>query len=149
MLGCTSGSDSGQSPIRFLDSPPANVSSDEALGQFVFQDLEGHDRALDEYAKGKSIVVVITRGNTAHVCPYCSTQVARLIRDYPQISKLNAEVVEVVVVYPIEDVGDKGQLDKLLNNSRAELKDPKRQVPFPILLDAAYAKICPNQQPTS
>lgn len=140
LVGCFSSdqSDSNSELIKFLDSAPSNTTDDEEFGQLIFQDLEGKDHLLADYSPGKSIVLVITRGNTGSICPYCSTQVARLIRDYQQISKLNAEVV---VVYPVEDLDDGPLLEKFLNRSRQTLNDAKREIPFPVVLDARLVNV--------
>jgi peroxiredoxin len=130
--GCNSEYDYRSMKIEFLDDAPANTTSDEEFGDLVFQDLEGNDHPLSGFSKCKSIVLVITRGNTPEVCPFCSTQVARLIHHYQEIAKRNAEVV---VIYPVERFSDGKQLNRFLSVSRKLLDDPKHQVPFPILLD--------------
>ncbi len=119
-------------PIVFLDDVQTNVSPDEGVLSLEFSTIDGKTTRVADYAADKIVVLVITRGNTEPVCPYCSTQTAQLIRAYAEISGRGAEVL---LVYPVEKKDGQGKLDKLLASSREILEDPNRPVPFPVLLD--------------
>ncbi len=119
-------------PIVFLDDVQTNVSPDEGVLSLEFTAINGQVSRVADYAKDKHVVLVVTRGNTEPVCPYCSTQTANLIRSYAEIASRGAEVL---LVYPVEKKDGQGKLDALLAKSREILEDPKRPVPFPVLLD--------------
>ena len=118
--------------INFLDDLTSNQSPGEDLRSFTFVDVDGKSSTPEELAPGKRIVLVVTRGNTDPICPYCTTQTSRLIANYDQFKSRGAEVM---VVYPIEHQDDAQRLDAFLERSRGMLADPAREVPFPILLD--------------
>ena len=128
----------GTGEITFLDQVKTNATVEDDFGQLVFQDIEGNEFPLDRIATGKALVVVITRGYTNPICPYCSTQVARLIDQYSKISSLNAEVV---VVYPVVEKKDGTNLEAFLTKSREVINDPQRPVPFPVLLDMQLTNV--------
>lgn len=118
--------------IQFLDGAQSNAELDQGIAALSFVDQVGAPVSLADLTRSKPVVLVITRGNTTPICPYCSTQTARLISDYEQFVKRG---VEVVVVYPVAAAGDVGHLDGFLANVRRLLNDPNRQVPFPVWFD--------------
>ena len=118
--------------ITFLDDVSTNVDVGDAIASLSFTDLDGNVTRLQDYVGQKSVVLVITRGNTNPICPYCTTQTSRLIANYPKLAERNAEVI---VVYPIEHNSDQDRLKSFLEASRKRLDDPSQPVPFPILLD--------------
>lgn len=118
--------------IHFLDDVTPNASPDEGILSLEFTTVDGKTSKVSDYAQGKIVVLVITRGNTETVCPYCSTQTAHLIGSYAEIAKRGAEVL---LVYPVEKKDGQGKLDQLIARSREILEDPKRPIPFPVLLD--------------
>lgn len=120
------------SDIKFIDDAPANAPLDEGLTELTFTDLQGQESRLGDYAHDQNVVLVITRGNTQPICPYCTTQTADYIRDY---QKFRERGCEVLLVYPIASAADTPKLSEFLNGARARLQDPKQQVPFPVLLD--------------
>ncbi|WP_197444065.1 peroxiredoxin family protein [Maioricimonas rarisocia] len=126
------GSYYGAGEIKFLDEATTNASPQAELSELVFVDVDGNEQSVSKLAGDKHLVLVITRGNTTPICPYCSTQVARLIGRYDEIAKRDAEVV---AVYPIETGEDGAKLDAFLENSRNRLDDPGLPIPFPVVLD--------------
>ncbi len=126
------GSYYGAGKITFVDDVATNVAVGDEISGLTFTDINGNETALADYIGEKSVVLVITRGNTNPICPYCTTQTSRLISNYQEFADRNAEVM---VVYPIEHGGDKDRLDVFLDASRKLLDDPGQAVPFPILLD--------------
>ena len=118
--------------IQFLDDVQTNAELDEGVASLGFVDPDGNAVSLAELARVRPVVLVITRGNTTPICPYCSTQTARLIADYNQFVERG---VEVVVVYPVAAAADVAHLDGFLANVRRLLNDPNRKVPFPVWFD--------------
>jgi peroxiredoxin len=118
--------------IKFLDSVQSNAEPDQGVASLDFIDRDGRPVSLSDLTSLKPVVLVITRGNTTPICPYCSTQTARLIADYDQFTQRGAEVV---VVYPVAATSDVEHLDVFLANVRTLLGDPNRQVPFPVWFD--------------
>lgn len=122
----------GSGEITFIDDLKTNVDVGDNLEQLAFVDIDGNETQLADYLGEKSVVLVITRGNTDPICPYCSTQTSRLITNYDDFAARGAEVL---VVYPIEHGNDAQRLDAFLQDSKTRLDDPAQPVPFPILLD--------------
>ena len=126
------GSYYGASEITFLDEASSNASLDDGLPGISFIESSGEERKIGDLAPGKTLVVVVTRGNTVPICPYCSTQTARLIKNYDAFKELGAEVA---VVYPIETGDDSSRLTNFLEDVKTRLDDASNPVPFPVLLD--------------
>lgn len=122
----------GAGEISFVDDVATNAAVGDEMTSLIFTDIVGNETALLDYVGEKSVVLVITRGNTNPICPYCTTQTSRLISNYQKFADLNAEVL---VVYPVEQSADKDRFDAFLEASRKLLDDPSQSVPFPILLD--------------
>lgn len=122
----------GTDEITFLDEASSNASLDAGLTSISFIESTGEERKVGELAPGKTLVVVVTRGNTIPICPYCSTQTARLISNYEAFKELGAEVT---VVYPIETGDDSTRLTNFLDDVKTRLDDASNPVPFPVLLD--------------
>lgn len=122
----------GTDEITFLDEASSNASLETGLTGISFTESTGEERKIGELAPGKTLVVVVTRGNTVPICPYCSTQTARLISNYEAFKELGAEVA---VVYPIETGDDSARLTSFLDDVKTKLDDANNPVPFPVLLD--------------
>lgn len=123
--------------IRFLDAVSTNASMD-GVASLSFTNIDGEEVALSDYVGSRHVILVITRGNTNPICPYCSTQTARLISSYEQFVDADAEIV---LVYPIESLGDSVKLETFLADARGRLEDPGREVPFPVLIDVELKSI--------
>jgi len=122
----------GTGEITFIDDVATNVAVGDEIASLTFTDIDGNETPLADYVGEKSVVLVITRGNTNPICPYCTTQTSRLIANYPKFAERNAEVL---VVYPVEHGEDKDKLDAFLEATRELLDNPNQAVPFSILLD--------------
>lgn len=118
--------------IVFLDDCPSNAELDEGLTDLVFVDKLGREHRVADFAKGRHIVLIMTRGNTTPICPFCSTQTANYIRQYADFEKRGAEVL---LAYPVELDRHKAKLRPFLDDVRTRLEDPQRKVPFPVLFD--------------
>lgn len=122
----------GAEEIMFLEEATSNATLDSGLTSISFVNAAGEEKLIRDLAPGRIIVVVVTRGNTVPICPYCSTQTARLISSYDAFQKLGAEIA---VVYPVETGNDKARLSSFLDDVKTRLDDPDQPVPFPVLLD--------------
>jgi peroxiredoxin len=122
----------GTDEITFLEEATSNAALDAGLTEISFIDSTGGERRIGDLAPGKTLVVVVTRGNTVPICPYCSTQTAQLISNYEAFKGLGAEVA---VVYPIETGDDSARLTNFLDDVKTRLDDASNPVPFPVLLD--------------
>ena len=122
----------GSGEITFLDEAASNASLDAGLTSLSFVNSSGEESLIRDLAPGKTLVVVVTRGNTIPICPYCSTQTAQLISSYESFKKLGSEVV---VIYPVETGEDSDRLKSFLDDVKTRLADASNPVPFPVLLD--------------
>ena len=128
----------GSGEITFLEAAPANVADIVGLSDLTLTDKSGESTRVRDLAAERGAVVVVTRGNTNPICPYCSTQTANYIRDYERFSRRG---VEVILVYPIEARADQTQLDAFLADARGRLEDQQRPVPFPVLFDVELTAV--------
>lgn len=122
----------GTEEITFLDEASSNAPLETGLTGISFTESTGGERKIGDLAPGKTLVVVVTRGNTVPICPYCSTQTAQLISNYEKFQTLGAEIA---VVYPIETGSDSDRLNGFLDDVKTRLDDATNPVPFPVLLD--------------
>ncbi len=116
-------------PVPNFDKEPASVLSLE------FVDQDGNPFALKDFEGQKHIVLVFMRGLTEDpggVCPHCTVQTSRLIRNYEKFQEKDAEIL---LVYPgkTEDVKDFVEAVKK--------KSTKEVVPFPVLLDVEFTAV--------
>lgn len=124
--------------IAFLDQAQSNSAFDEGLSDIAFTTLDGQTTTLREHVGDHNAVLVVTRGNTSPICPYCSTQTSQYIRDYAEFQKRGTEVL---LAYPVEAMEDRVKLDEFLADVRSRLQDPARSVPFPVLLDVELTAV--------
>ncbi|MFO1041943.1 MAG: peroxiredoxin family protein [Planctomycetaceae bacterium] len=118
--------------IEFLDNVTPNSEATTDFTKLTFTDKDGKSVSLSDYLGKQSLVLVVTRGYSGSICPYCATQTSRLISNYPEIKERNAEVL---VVYPLERPGQEGRLDEFVERAVSMLPAASKKVPFPLLLD--------------
>lgn len=118
--------------IQFADDLTANTAVEDDITGLEFTDKEGKQIALKDYLGKKPLVLVITRGYSGAICPYCATQTSRLIANYEKFREKNAEVI---VVYPLEKPADQPNVDLFVAKAVAGLPAAEHKVPFPLLLD--------------
>lgn len=128
----------GASEITFLDQAPSNAATEVGLSNLSVTTIAGETTRVSDLAGKNGIVVVVTRGNTNPICPYCSTQTAHYIRDYEEFRRRE---VEVMIVYPIESRGDSERIDAFLTDARGRVGDPNRPVPFPVVFDVELSAV--------
>lgn len=118
--------------IKFLDDTTTQELPEVNFADLVFTRENGEQVPLKDFVGQKPLALVITKGFYGAICPYCSTQVSRLIAAYPQFQQRGAEIV---VVYPLETPDDRPAVPEFMKGVWD--KDPKTQgqLPFPFLLD--------------
>jgi peroxiredoxin len=116
----------------FDDNATTNVTVEPAALDLSFVDRNGTRVDLKEFRGKKNVVLVVTRGYAGHFCPYCMSQTSRLISQYSEFAKRDAEVL---LVFP----GPKGHLEQFLSGAEENVNcDP---TPFPVLLDEDFAAV--------
>ena len=118
--------------IQFRDDAASNATPDPQLVDLAFVDLAGKKVSLGDYVGKKNLVLVITRGSARYVCVYCSTQTSRLVAQYPEFTKRDAEVL---VVFPLKAAGDHELADDFLKFVKQKLPSSTAEIPFPLVLD--------------
>lgn len=118
--------------IQFRDDVQSQATGNDNIADFVFTDINGDEKSLKEYLGKKNVVLVVTRGYAGSVCLYCATQTSRLLTNYPQFARRDAEVV---VVFPVETPEDKTRHRHFVVSVKNQLDTPVEKIPFPIVLD--------------
>jgi peroxiredoxin len=117
---------------NFRDDAQTNTAVEPGKLDLVLKDSAGKAVDLKQYRGKKNLVVVITRGFSGYVCPNCSAQTSRLVANYPEFVKRDAEVL---VVFP----GPAKHLQDFVQAVRSQAGDAP--VPFPLLLDEGYKAV--------
>ena len=104
-----------------------------------FVNIDGQPADLKPFLGQRNVVLVITRGNTSgtgpsayyrSICLYCATQTSRLIANYQAFQDRDAEVV---VVFPIRQLADRGSVSEFHEALRRT--GAAAEPPFPLVLD--------------
>lgn len=132
--------------LAFVDDAASNTPVDGCdVGSLQFVDIDGQPTDLKRFLGKKNVVVVVTRGNTSgadggtsygNICLYCATQTSRLVANYPSFRERDAEVV---VVFPLKELADRGSLGDLREALRRE--GTEGDPPFPLVLDVAMQAV--------
>jgi peroxiredoxin len=115
--------------IKFKDDATSNAQPAPASLELTLVDSQGKPVDLKNYRGQRNIVLVFTRGFPGYVCPYCTTQTSRLIANYPEFTRRDAEVL---VVFP----GPKKKLADFVQAVQAQTS--QAALPFPLLLDEDF-----------
>jgi peroxiredoxin len=118
--------------FKFLDEVENNREDDGTVSDLQFVDSDGNTVRLDQFKGKKNVLLVFTRGFSGQLCPFCTTQTSRLIANYDQFTKRDAEVL---LVYP----GSKEQLPMFMQASIET--SGSESFPFPVLLDEDLAAV--------
>lgn len=149
LAGCGGGvgmkSTDGYDKIKFKDDAQSNTEvKPKQLSEMSFVDGAGKTVDLKPFVGKKNVVLVVTRGYVGSekpnedgkvvgsFCLYCSTQTSRLIANYDEFRKRQAEVL---VVFPVAHEGDKIQMNQFLAKVQQKPQGTAKDVPFPLLLD--------------
>ncbi|MFO0809875.1 MAG: redoxin domain-containing protein [Gemmataceae bacterium] len=116
----------------FKERPETNAQVSQEQFQLTFVDSDGKSVDLIEYRGKKIVMLVFMRGYPGEICPNCSAQTSRLIRNHAEFVKRDTEVL---MVFP----GPKEHLDKLIAAGRARADNAV--VPFRILLDPDFVAV--------
>lgn len=125
--------------IKFLDQVEPQAAPMVEFADLPLTSIDGTTSSLKQIANSRPLVVVFTRGYNGAICPYCSTQTARLISNYAEFQKRNAEIV---VVYPLSDDPARTHVPEFLTkinsiNATRGAAPP----PFPLLLDVGLQAV--------
>lgn len=128
--------------VKFKDDAvsnvPVNSDLEDSLEGLVFTSPQGESVDLNQYRGKKNLVLVVTRGYGEGVCLYCATQTSRLIANYQEFARRDAEVL---VVFPVEGQDAQKKLDAFLKASYDKLDEKPQPTPFPLLLDVDLAAV--------
>lgn len=135
LFAAACGDTSGKPPLamlagKFKDDAAANTQVADGTLDLTLVDQAGQPYKLSQFKGQKNVVLVITRGFSGSVCPFCSAQTSRLVANYKQFQRRDAEVL---LVFP----GPAKHLPQFLRSVK-EYAD-NTEVPFPILLDENLA----------
>lgn len=122
--------------IQFKDHLASN-SEGEGLLDVEFVDPQGQPMKLRDRIGEKNLIVVVTRGYNNTICMYCSTQTARLMANYKDFSRRNAEVL---VVFPVETDKDSPHLKDFIVAVK-DNNETKAEIPFPLVLDVGLKAV--------
>jgi peroxiredoxin len=117
---------------KFRDDAKTNTQVAPGTLDLTFVDSTGKSIDLRKYHSKKNVVLVVMRGFPGYVCPNCSAQTSRLINNYREFSKRDAEVL---VVFP----GPTDHLKDFVDKSQEEAG--KKTTPFPIVLDKDFQAV--------
>ncbi len=120
--------------ISFKDEVTSNTKPPEGLEDLEFVDTDGNPVPLKDVLGEKNVVLIFTQGFYGTLCPFCTTQTARLIANYDKFKELETEVL---VVYP----GPRDHLDEFVKVAQTDSKAQLERVPFPILLDEEFKAV--------
>lgn len=113
----------------FLDDVETNAQLPADINELTFINTQGEQVKLTDYHGKKNIVLVITRGFSGQLCPFCRTQSSRLVANYEEFASRDAEIL---LVYP----GGSEHLGEFIDAAKVTEKKEVDQIPFPILLDS-------------
>src|SRR6516162_2351683 len=77
---------------QFSDDAKTNAKVESDTLDLSFIDRKGKRVDLKSFQGKKNVVLVVTRGYSGHLCPYCTAQTSRLITQYDEFAKRDAEV---------------------------------------------------------
>lgn len=125
--------------IAFKDDVASQAGPMTALVDLELATIEGEPRSLRELLNDQNLIVVITRGYSGAICPYCSTQTSRLIANYKDIQ---AKQASVVVIHPLQQEGDRPRVPEFLARVNEINTQPTgTPPPFPFLLDVGLKTV--------
>jgi len=113
----------------FWEDVETNTQLPMDIEELDFVDTLGKQVKLTDYFGKKNVVLVITRGFSGRLCPFCRTQSSRLVANYEAFAQRNAEIL---LVYP----GGSEHLEEFITAAKTSEKEQVDKIPFPILLDA-------------
>jgi len=129
--GCDPGNDpAGTKPAVTSTEPVTD------FGALKLTDAKGESKTISEWAGGKKLVMIVSRGYFGTLCPFCSAQAHDLAMDYSQIQGLGANLV---LVFPVENSSDGVKWEVLRTDALAETALEKTGFPFPVLIDTGLA----------
>lgn len=118
--------------------PIANSVPIKDFGTLQLTDANGDSKSVSEWAGGKHLVLIVSRGYIGTICPFCSTQAHDLAMDY---DKIQAEGANLVLVFPVENEADGVKWEDLQADALKESSLEKDGFPFPVVIDQGLAVV--------
>lgn len=118
--------------LVFPDVEKSNVDPKEDLFSLPFVDHTGKPVELKKFLGVKNVCLVMMRGFPGFVCPGCTAQTSRLIRNEKEFQ---ARECEVLIVFP----GPKDHLVDFVQAAQSYADGKK--LPFPLLLDENFSAV--------
>ena len=131
MAGCNPEVDPAGSTL-----PVTNAEPIRDFGSLALTDPMGASKSVSEWADGKHLVMIVSRGYFGTVCPYCSSQAHDLAMDYSKIQELGANLV---LVFPVENKADGVKWQELQTDALEGTDLEKKGFPFPVVVDSGLA----------
>lgn len=140
-VGCSTEEDFGSTnpygdmdpaTLVFPDVEKSNVDPKEDLFALPFVDSTGKPVELKKFLGVKNVCLVMMRGFPGFVCPGCTAQTSRLIRNEKEFQ---ARECEVLIVFP----GPKDHLVDFVQAAQSYADGKK--LPFPLLLDENFSAV--------
>ena len=113
----------------FWDEVQTNAELPKDINELTFLDTMGNQVKLTDFHGQKNVVLVITRGFSGQLCPFCRTQSSRLVANYEKFAERDTEIL---LVYP----GGSEYLEAFIDAAKVTEKKEVDKIPFPILLDS-------------
>ncbi|MEZ6048232.1 MAG: redoxin domain-containing protein [Planctomycetaceae bacterium] len=123
---------------NFVDNAETNTEIPASPDEIELFNLDGEKVPLSDYIGKKKIVLVVTRGNTYPICPFCSTQTSRYVMLYPRFQSMD---VEVLLVYPIQTPFARDGIDVFLKKSQKDHSWSMEKSELPVLVDAELSLV--------
>lgn len=117
--------------IKFKDDVKTNAIPPDSVEQLSFVDTKGNRIAVSKFKGKKNVIIVFTEGFNKMLCPFCKTQISRLVANYDKFKKVDTQIL---VVYP----GGTEHLQEFIDAAKTIDKEQVDAVPFPIVLDQNF-----------
>jgi len=125
--------------IVFKDDVASQPAPMTSLVDLELTTIDGEPQTLRDLLNGQNLIVVITRGYSGAICPYCSTQTSRLIANYKDIQSRQASVV---VIHPLQQETDRPRVPEFLARvNEINTQPATTPTPFPFLIDVGLKTV--------
>lgn len=118
--------------FEFVADAKTNTEIPQSPRDIKLFNLDGKEVPLSDYIGKRRTVLVMTRGNTVPICPFCSTLTSRYVMSYRQFQNLDTEVL---IVYPITGDFSTNEINEFLGETEKRHGWKREQTELPILID--------------
>jgi peroxiredoxin len=116
----------------------SNTEPIKDFGKLQLTDAKGDSKSVTEWAGGKHLVMIVSRGYFGTLCPYCSAQAHDLAMGYDEIK---AEGATLVLVFPVENKVDGVKWEEFQSDALKDTGLEKEGFPFPVVVDEGLAVV--------